>query len=75
MTVFDSQSLPSLLSLPDEAFGPDSDHPCLTVELDGLDEASARRLARLPCPVIGVGEGPAGGWLDLTVTTPAAASG
>ena len=41
-----------------EHFGPGSKHPYLSLELDGSDAAYAPWLKTLPCPVIGIGEGP-----------------
>ena len=73
MTVFDRHSLPLLLALPDEACGPQGDHPCVAVALCDLDEAAARRLAHLPCPVIGVGQGPHARFVDVIAPTPDAA--
>ena len=42
---------------PRENFGPGTDRPCLTLDLDGSDGAHHRWLSDLPCPVIGIGQG------------------
>ena len=67
MVVFGSESLQSLLTLSDDAFGPRSDHPWVLVSLADLTIPDARRLSNLPCPMIGLGEGPAAPLLDLVV--------
>src|SRR5580693_2235246 len=66
-----AQAARDLLFLPREDFGPDSRHPYLAVDLADLAPETASDLAKLPCPVIGVGEGPAGDLLDLVVPRPA----
>jgi len=52
---------------PRERFGPDSERPCLTVELGGSSEGLAAWLKDLPCPVIGIGEGNLGEACDVVL--------
>ena len=44
--------------LPRECFGPGSDHLYLAIDLEESDPVHARWLSDLPCPVIGIGDGP-----------------
>ena len=44
-------------NLPREAFGPDSDWPCLIIDLQGTKDTHASWVRTLPCPVIGIGGG------------------
>lgn len=41
-----------------EDFGPESDRPLLAFALEGADAGLAGWLSDLPCPVIGIGDGP-----------------
>jgi enoyl-CoA hydratase/carnithine racemase len=41
-----------------EIFGPQSRFPLLVVDLNGADPALGENLRTLPCPVIGIGQGP-----------------
>lgn len=41
-----------------ESFGPDSEFPALVLQLEGVDPALTEMLRILPCPVVGIGDGP-----------------
>ena len=50
-----------------ESFGPGTDRPCLAVDLDGSDSGHGPWLQDLPCPVIGIGDGPLGDACDVVL--------
>ena len=51
-----------------ESFGPGTDRPCLAVDLDGSSSDHAAWLKDLPCPVIGIGDGPLAKACDVVLT-------
>jgi hypothetical protein len=57
-----------------EMFGPGSGFPALAFDLRGLDLVHSAALAHLPCPVIGVGNGPLAPICDVVVPDEAAAA-
>ena len=59
MRILDGYELDKLVSqrLPRDCFGPDSDWPYLTLDLEKVAGDHAIWLKSLPCPVIGIGKG------------------
>lgn len=54
-------------SPPREAFGPESERNCLALWLGDADAALGPWLSTLPCPVIGIGEGPLADACDVVL--------
>lgn len=54
---------------PREQFGPRSDMPYIAFDLDGSSAQLAPWLKDLPCPVIGIGEGPLNSACDVVLKT------
>ncbi|NNE58501.1 MAG: enoyl-CoA hydratase/isomerase family protein [Hellea sp.] len=55
--------------LPLEAFGPQTNHPFLAFDLSGSNGSLNNWLSRLPCPVIGIGDGLAASACDVVLET------
>jgi hypothetical protein len=51
-----------------ESFGPDSDRLLLAFALEGADAALGGWLSSLPCPVVGLGEGPLAACCDAVLS-------
>jgi len=60
-------ALRDLLAAGADAVGPDSAHPCLVLDLCDVDARIGSALGALPCPVFGVGAGPAAGACDVVL--------
>jgi enoyl-CoA hydratase len=58
-----------------EGFGPESDYPCLALDLEGSDPELGAWLEKLPCPVVGIGEGALAPSCDVVIRDPKALAG
>jgi len=52
-----------------KSFGPDSDNPYIAFQLEGSDASLSHWIKDLPCPVIGIGNGPLSSACDVVLET------
>ncbi len=69
MQMIDGPQLEEIVDakLPRESLGPDSDWPCIAINLETAKNAHTSWLRNLPCPIIGIGEGPLASHCDTVL--------